>query len=393
MPQCTILYVHSSDEMYGADLILLQLVEHLALRRFRPIVVLPTDVAYDGRLTTALRERNIKTVHLKTAILRRKYLTPWGSAIYLWRLVMSTVSLVRLIRVESVDIVHSNTTAVTPGALAAWLTGKPHIWHVHEIIVHPRILWRLTSWLLPRLSNRVVAVSEAVCDHLCAGDRFNEKKSIVIHNGIDLKRFANLGGGRRVRDEWKVAPEQLLIGMVGRISHWKGQDYFLEVASLVSKNHPEAHFAIVGTTFPGQEKLIDHLKLLSADLGLSAVVTFAGYRSDIPAVLDALDVFVLPSTLPDPFPTVLLEAMATCKPVVANAHGGSIEIIEHEVTGLLVRPDSPEEMAAAINRLLDKPSQRLAMGQRGRERLISAFSLESYVANWQKLYENLVCAN
>jgi len=387
----TILYVHSSDELYGADLILLQLVERLDKTRFRPVVVLPTDVPYKGLLTAALRERQIKTVHMKTAILRRKYLTPYGFVLYLLRLILSTISLAHLIRQEDVDIVHSNTLGVIPGALAARLTRKPHVWHVHEIIVHPGFLWRLTSWLLPRFSDQVVVVSGPTRDHLCAADKRNAEITTVIHNGIDTSRFDAMSGqGQQVREEWGVAADQPLVGMVGRISHWKGQDYFLKVAGTVAEQHPAAHFAVVGGTFPGQERLVNDLNRLAADLDLIGRITVSDFRTDIPAVLDAFDIFVLPSILPDPFPTVVLEAMAAGKPVVANAHGGSIEMVEHGATGYLIEPDRPDLFAKAIGDLIEEPEKRQAMGQRGRERRKALFSLGPFVEKWTAVYDELV---
>ncbi len=387
----TILYVHSSDEMYGADLILLQLVELLDKERFRPIVVLPTDVPYEGLLSAALQKRNIKTVHMKTAILRRKYLSPLGLLLYLYRLVWSTIALMRIIRREKVEIVHSNTLAVIVGALAARVMRRPHVWHVHEIIVHPNVLWRLTSWLLPRLSDRVVVVSGPTRDHLCKAEQRNAEITTVIHNGIDVERFdAKPGLGLRVREEWGVLPEQPLVGLVGRISHWKGQDYFLHVAELVTQRHPEAHFALVGGTFPGDENLVELLKALVERLHLSSNITISDFRTDIPSVLDAFDIFALPSTLPDPFPTVVLEAMAAGKPVVANAHGGSIEMVEDGVTGYLVKPDRPEEMANAIETLIEHPQERQEMGREGRRRLTTHFSLESFIVNWTALYDSLL---
>lgn len=387
----TILYVHSSDEMYGADRVLLQLVDLLDKQRFRPIVVVPNDVPYQGQLSQALCEREIETVQMKTAVLRRKYFTPYGMLVYLWRLIVSTLALVSLIRRESVSLVHSNTSAVIPGALAARLAGRPHVWHVHEILVRPGALWRFTSWLLPRLSDRVVAVSGPARDHLCAGDRRNEEKAMVIHNGVDVSAFTQDDRpGQAVRQEWGVQPNQPLVGMIGRVSFRKGQGYFLKTVALVAKSHPGARFALVGGTFPGQEYLANDLEELILQLRLDSSVILSDFRSDVPAVLDAYDVFVLPSTQPDSLPTAVLEAMAAGKPVVANAGGGSIEMVEHQVTGLLVQPDRPEEMAAAINRLLDDPEERQNMGQCGRERVKTFFSLETFAANWMTLYDTLI---
>jgi len=386
----TILYVHSSNEMYGADLILLQLVERLNREHFRPIIALPTDIPYQGLLREALHKRNIKTIHLNLAILRRKYFTMTGVILYAWRFIKSTFSIIQLIRSERVDIVHSNTIAVIPGALAAFLTHTAHIWHVHEIIVHPRFLWRLTSWLMPRLSTKVVTVSEQTREHIIAGNRQNAEKAVVLYNGIDLSRFmVNDGRGQKVRREWGIETSQTLVGMVGRISEWKGQDYFLQIAQLISKSYPSVRFAMVGGTFPGQEHLLADLKEKIMRFQLTDLVMLSDFRLDIPAVLDAYDIFVLPSTLPDPFPTVILEAMAAGKPIVANAHGGSVEMIEHQVTGLLVKPGQKDEMVSAIEYMINNPFESKEMGRRGRERMREKFSLDAFITNWINLYDTI----
>ena len=292
-----ILYVHSSDEMYGADQMLFYLAAGLDRIHYTPIIVLPSDVSYQGLLSQALNEKGIKPIHLKVAVLRRMYFNPLGMLKYLWLLVQSTLALIRLIKKEGVDIVQTNTVAIIPAALAAMLPGRLHIWHVHEIIVQPRILWRFTSWLIPRLSDVVVANSCATRDHLISGNSQNRRKTTVIYNGIEVNRFSNSSGqGSHVRAEWGIEPGQSLVGMIGRISHWKGQDYFLKVAGLVAASHPDVRFAIVGGTAPGQEHLLEEYKTLAKELNLSHLIHFSDFRSDVPAVLDAFDVFDLPST-------------------------------------------------------------------------------------------------
>lgn len=386
----TLLYVHASDEMYGADYILLQLLDQLPRALWRPIVVIPTDIPYERLLTKELQARGIEVVHYPTAILRRKYFTPLGLLHYGWRLIASTLFLLRLIRRERVCLVHSNTAAVLPGALAARLSGTPHIWHIHEIITRPRFLWKITSWLIPRLSRQVVAVSTPTRDHLCAGNRLNEKRAIVIHNGIDLRRFTKQHPATlAIRQGWNLTPENVLVGMVGRFSHWKGQTHFLRAAALVAQAHPAARFALVGGVFPGQEGLVTQARQLAVDLGLAEKVIFSDFRNDIPAVLMAYDIFVLPSTEPDPFPTVVLEAMAAGRPVVANAHGGSIEMVRDKETGYLVDPGDSSAMADAISRLIGDESDRRQMGAAGHARLQECYSLETFSTKWIRLYEQM----
>lgn len=376
--------------MYGADVVLLQLIGGLDSRQFRPVVVLPTDLAFDGRLSAALRDRGVQVLFTNLAVLRRSYFHPLRFPRYLWRFFCSVLWLLFLIRRERVAIVHSNTLAVIPGAVAARLNGTPHVWHIHEIITRPRVLWRLTAWLAGHLSSMNVAVSAPTRTHLVAGYGGNASKTIVIHNGIDTQRFdASRGTGEQLRGEWDIAPDQVLVGMIGRFSHWKGQDYLLRVAQQVLAQRSHVRFAFVGGTVSGQTSVFDNFVNSVSRLGLQDRVVISGYRSDVPTVLDAYDVFVLPSILPDPLPTVVLEAMSMGKPVVANAHGGSIEMVVHGTTGLLVDPDNVEEMSAALLLLIDYPAVRQWMGARGREHLESSFSLDKFIERWSLLYEGL----
>jgi glycosyltransferase involved in cell wall biosynthesis len=388
-----VLFVHSSDEMYGADRILLDLARHLDRDRYAPLVVLPTDVHREGLLTRELREHSIPTWGLDVAVLRRRLSTARRAPVFLARLAASSLALSRLIRRESVDVVHSHTAAVLPGAFAARFTGRPHVWQTLEIIVEPRVVRRSLAWLMPRMSAAVVAASGPTYDHLCACDPLNRVRARVLRYGIDASRIeAGSGGGARLRREWGIGPDVPLVGVVGRVSTWKGQDYFLEVARRVLATRPGARFAIVGDTFDARSPLVQDLKAQASRLGVQDAVVFAGYRSDIPAVLDALDVFVLPSTLPDPFPTAVLEAMAAARPVVANAHGGCVEMLVHGSTGHLVAPGQPDAMAAAIGELLDDPGLRARMGAAGRERVRSTFTLASYVDGWMGLYDEVLPA-
>lgn len=386
----TILYVHSSDEMYGADLILLQLIAGLDRQRFRPIVVLPVDLAFDGRLSAALRALGVPVWHTSLAVMRRSYFHPLRFPGFVVRFVFSVAWLLNLIRREGVGIVHSNTLAVIPGAVAAWLSGTPHVWHVHEILTRPRFLWRLTAWLAAHLSDTNVAVSGPTRDHLVAGDGGNAAKTVVIHNGLDPARFdASKGAGAAIRQVWGVGADEVLVGMVGRFSHWKGQEYLLQVAQRVLAQRQQVRFAFVGGTVAGQEARYDDFVNEVARLGLTGRVIASGYRSDVPAVLDAYDVFVLPSTLPDPLPTVVLEAMAMGKPVVANAHGGSLEMVSQGESGLLVEPHNAGLMAAALLLLIDYPALREWMGANGRRRLETDFSRAQFAEQWALLYEGL----
>jgi glycosyltransferase involved in cell wall biosynthesis len=386
-----ILYLHSSDELYGADRSLLQLVTGIDRTRYTPLVILPDDLPYDGELRRALAAENIDVRLADLGILRRKYLTPFGLLRSAVRLLIAVIMLVRLIRREQISLIHSNTTAVIAGAPAALLTGTPHIWHVREMVARPRLLRRLTAFLTAYAATQVIAVSGPVREHLIAGNRRNARHTLVVHNGVKLERFAAAAGsGAAVRAEWQIAADQPLIGMIGRVSRWKGQLFLLAAVERVAALRPQARFAFVGSPAPGHEAVMQELTARVAAAGLNDRVIISEYRSDVAALLDAFDLFVLPSIEPDPLPNVVLEAMAVQRPVIATAHGGSLEMVADGVSGLLIAPGDVAALADAIVRLIDQPATRAQFGLAGRARVETLFALPGRLAWWNEFYGKFV---
>jgi glycosyltransferase involved in cell wall biosynthesis len=178
--------------------------------------------------------------------------------------------------------------------------------------------------------------------------------------------------------------------MAARISPWKGQDIFLRAAAKIIKRFPDTAFFVVGDVFPGNEHYRDQMLALISELGIGGSVIAPGYRSDLPQIMAAFDVFVLPSTLPEPNATVLLAAMGMGKPVVATATGGTLETVLDGVTGTLVPPDQPDRMAEAIMDLLKDPQKRKEFGEAGRARQEAVFSIETYARQIQDYYSDIL---
>lgn len=149
------------------------------------------------------------------------------------------------------------------------------------------------------------------------------------------------------------------------------------------------HFIIVGDAFPGNEHLVDELIHDINEMGLNTDVSYLGYRMDIPEVLHSLDIFVLPSILPDPLPTVILEAMAASKPVVATAHGGALEMVVAEKTGSIIPWDDEVEASKVLMKLVSDPGLRKKMGEEGRKRVFEKFSKESFESKYISLFEKI----
>ena len=383
-PPPGVLFAHAGAELYGADRVLLELAAGLKARGHALQVVLPGP----GPLHDELARVGVATQQRNLGVLRRRYFTPLGLMNRLCRVLRAAFYMRRLIRAHGLAIVHSNTTAVLAGALAARLARVPHVWHVHEITTRPRWFAKGMALCVGLLSQRAVFVSAASRDHLCALSPRVRDKALVIHNGIDTARaLAGRRGVLRAECGWRE--DHCVVGMLGRINWWKGQAALLACAARLLPGDAGLRFIMVGGTFDGDNRVRDELLASIAQQGLSGRVVVQDFRNDVGNVLADIDIFVLPSTEPDPFPTVVLEAMAAGKPVVAFRHGGVCEMVDDGVSGILCAPVSADEMVAAIQRLAASPALRAQMGQAGRERLQRLFTRDAFIDRFAALYEEL----
>lgn len=184
-----------------------------------------------------------------------------------------------------------------------------------------------------------------------------------VHPGSPVERIvARKGHGAAIRAElgWEANP---VVGIVGRLQPWKGQDVFLRAAALVAERHPQVRYIVAGGAILGWEgDYPDELRRLARELGLAQRVHFSGHQDDVYPWFDALDV-VVHASLGEPFGLVLVEAMALAKPLVATAAGGPLEIVEDGVSGLLVPPGQAEPLAAAVSRVLDDAELAARLGE------------------------------
>ncbi len=385
-----VLYMNSSNELYGADRSLLRLVTSLDKNYFRPYVFLPNDLPYEGLLSNEFDKIGIPYQKFPLAVLRRKYFNISGLISLLYRALISSAYLYRFSQKQDMHLIHSNTSAVLTGAFASQLLRIPHIWHVREIMIDHNWLGRFVAGYLYLFANKVVAVSGPVKDSLVAALPHLERKIVVIHNGIDITPFQRSDHAKvfQLRQEWVGDEDVPIVGMIGRISSRKGQDYLARAIAKITPSYPNIRVVFVGGYLPGEEwRKADLYKFIS-NQGIQNQVRIEDFRQDIDLVLSAFDIVVVPSILPEAFPTTVLEAMAAGKPVIATAHGGVIEQIENGITGLLVSPKDPCDMSSAIEHLISNRDDRLRMGQAGRERVLRNFTVERYVNDIQSLYSN-----
>jgi len=389
LPQ-NILVVHNNNDFYGAEKVLLELLSRLDRSRFVPIVVLPTDTRHINRLSPELEKLNIECCFIPLGVLRRKYFKLQKLPRFGFEVLAGVRQLVRLIRKRNIALVHTNTNTILASPLAARLTRVPHIWSIHELMVEPATVRSALHYMIPRFSTRVVTVSQAVREHMLKDAAKFADRFTFVRGAIDVEPFLNAKGRARVRGEWGVKDDEVLIGMVGRVTRWKGQSIFVQAAKHIAERHPEVKFAAVGGVFDTEKFYMDRFRKEVQEAGLENKLTINDFRADMPDVFAAFDIFVLPSILPEPFGLVVIEAMASGKPVVATAPGGPSETVVDGETGFLVPPSDASAIARAVEVLLADPQKRISMGDAGRCRAREVFSLPRYVTEFEELYDALL---
>lgn len=386
-----ILFVHNSNDLYGAEVILLNLIRNLDPHQFSAMVVLPEDMRHLNRLSARLEQEGVPYLFLPLGIVRRKYLTPFGLLQYLWNLIVGTMDVCRLIRRQKIDLVHSSTLTVLSGGIAARLTGKPHLWHIHEISQAGSGLRRMLHGAVRRLSTVIVTVSNAVSSHILKDEPKAAGKIKTIYNGIDLAPYANSVNDGRVRKELDIPQDAIVVGMVGRVSRWKGQAVFVEAARQVLEVRPNLYFVAVGGVFDDEHHYMESLQKMVSDYRLDHF-RISDFRQDIPAVMASFNLFVLPSIKPDPFPTVIIEAQAAGLPVIGTACGGVPEMVAPDGAGTLVSPGDAEQLAAAILSMIDDSAGLKKLGALARVHALRTFQVSRFVGEFEQMYREMLRA-
>lgn len=294
--------------------------------------------------------------------------------------------LFKLLKKGNFVVIHSHLFhANVIGRIVGKLARIPIIISVEHNPIAEGTLRHLVDKLSAVSADKVIAVSEAVRKFTVNQVGIESMKVLTIYNGVDLSekhpaRIDILERKKRIG----IDPLRPVVGTVSRLDEMKGAEYFVRATAKVRAENPATLFLIVGD---GPERA--ELEQLAQRMNIAESLILTGYRADIPEVLSTIDLFVLPS-LYEGLPTAALEAMAMAKPVIATHVGGTPEVVEDKVTGLLVPPRDPEALAEAIITLLQDRERAKAMGRAGRERVERYFSVERMVQQTEALYEELI---
>ncbi|HUN62528.1 MAG TPA: glycosyltransferase [Candidatus Sulfotelmatobacter sp.] len=292
--------------------------------------------------------------------------------------------LVRFIRKEQFDVVHSHDLWANLIAVpAARLAGAPLVFSSQRDLAH--LYWYTPSRLkvisrIHRWADGVIVNSAAVKDMVQHRFLVPAARIHLVHNGIDFERFSSAHADRKQILPMLEGPEKLFLTVANMHSAVKGHFELIDAAKSVVASHPEARFVLVGD---GTER--ENIENSAKQTAVHSFFLFLGQRHDIPDLLSCCDVFVLPSRA-EGLPNSILEAMAAGLPVVATSVGGIPEIIEDQITGILVPPQDPDALAGALLKMLGNHGLAGEIATAGRRRARERFSFERAVAELRSIY-------
>lgn len=387
-----ILFVSHDSSLYGAQLSLVGLLESLDRNRFDPLVVAP----YEGQMTEAMCALNISFRILPIVHWIAAAKAAESSWIHRVRTFTSGLrgrvwAFAHLIERNDIDIVYTNTVTCLEGALAAKITGRPHVWHLREQVkgnsqLRSMVPAFLIPWIVHSLSWRTLVNSR----HLYRA-YYNYpfgRKLGVVYNGVDPVKFDldRTEASCSLRAELGLPLNYKIVVIIGSIIPRKDLLLFVDAASHLVSSVPDVAFLVVGEGPSGYRQLVQNRV---QEHGLDKNFRFVSWRHDIPKVLAGVDLLVIAAE-EEPFGRTVIEAMAAGVPVVSTRCGGPEEIILNEITGLLIPSRKSSEMAEAIKRILSDPEFATNLVKAGKDRLNQKFTLQAYADNVQSELEAVI---
>ena len=377
-----ILFYNHTGQASGAERLLLMVLARLDRQRFQPVVVCPRDGALMELAAELAPVAPVESLQARFTWRLDHFIS------YLRSFLLVIHSFRQNVLSIKPDLIHANSIRAGLVATAATLgLGTRVVWHLHDLLPRHPLSSVIRAFAFLSRRSQMIAVSQAVAD-VFIGVFFPLKKRVrTILNGIELEKFQPSPTAREeIRQELQLGETELVIGIVGQLTPRKGQLSLIRAFAEVLTQIPRATLLIVGSPlFNRDEEYAALLTKTAQELGLTERVRFTGPRSDVAAVMQALDLVVVNSTA-EPFTLVALEAMACGTPILAAISGGVPELIDHGKNGWLIPQGDDRALTNAIVHLGGHPDIRHAMSEQGKRHMAAHFSAERYLDELQAFY-------
>lgn len=400
-----ILFICHDGDLYGSQQSLNLIVRHLPGQAYQCFV----SLARSGPLQKILES------YPNTVVLRHRRLqwvkhdprTFWQRAGDLLNLIVAafprTLQLFNTIKKHKINVVHTNSTVSLEGALAAALAGVPHVWHIREMFMeespkfHMVLGRRISRYLIDRLSDQVLCISEAVLDQFEHYADQDPGRYHVVYNAME---FSGLGAMTSLSDPQQAImrslslrtlnlPENKVfrIGYIGRLSEGKGFHELLQAVIMLHQRQIFPELIVAGNFVDDAYK--QRIERMIRDAGIANSVRFLGYREDLVPVYEVIDILVVPSRN-EPFGRVVIEAMAHGVPCIGADSGGIPEIIEPEVTGFLYPTGDPAALSAMLEELMVAFWKLDTIRQNARRMVYERFNIETQIRTLDECYRSVI---
>jgi glycosyltransferase involved in cell wall biosynthesis len=311
-------------------------------------------------------------------------------AVNYYRLVMSpTIKCALYLRKNKIDLIHlNNTTEIQSTWLVASAILKiPCVCHQRGYLTNPAK--KVTDGY-----SHVFAISKQIKNQLIENNSKIKDKISVIYDGIDTRQFPDsvTRSSQQTRDDIEVVPDTFLITMVGNIKRWKGQAVVLNALKILKESESQFMCLFVGGVSDNKDDMIYKRELIDFvdKNNLAQCVKFSGVRKDVADIMNASDLILHASITPEPLGRVIFEAMALGKVVIATKHGGPVEIIDDQINGFLVQPNSPESIAAQVRQIMSDNELAQRIGDEARRHVKNKFDINRTVGQIESVYETLL---
>ena len=341
-----ILIFHSSNDLYGASKILLQVINQLKKNGYETHIFLP----YKGPLDKLFYDKKIKTTYLNFGVLRRKYFSPIGLLNRVFKIFFSVIKIARYVKQNNIDLIYTNTSIILASGISAFLCKVPNYVHIHEI-PNNNFYSRIIGFYISRFSSKIIVVSKSVKSHW---SKYISKPLTLIYNGIPKTKIQRIE---------KSPSKNIKFLTIARLLPYKGHKFIIEIANNLKRKNIDLEFIFLGDSFKGYESYEKELKLMTKDLGIEKNISFKGFDPNISKYLNQSDFLLHGAIDPDPLPTVIFEAIQHELPVISTCIGGPIEILDNGNGGLLIPVDdafkASDEIAKYIfnKKLVEKKKQ------------------------------------
>ena len=374
-PAKRVLLLHSSNDMYGASRIVLQVIDVLIKAKYEVYVILP----YEGVLNKVITEKGASCITYNLGVFRKKYMNLKGLYNRFLKIKKAKNYITNYIDKHHIDLLYTSTSVIISGGLAAKISGIPSISHIHEIPTANKPYEMFSGLFVRYFFKKVIVVSNSVSKHW--QPYLKKHQLLKVYNGIIFPvskppYFTKSKIGQNIT-----------ITSIARLIPYKGHKYFIEVAKELFKINNQYQFLIVGDTFPGYEPYEEELKTLVSENDLHQKIHFLGYRTDVEAILAKSDLFFHPSIAPDPLPTVLFEAIKMKVPLAATELGGAVEILDNGNCGLLVPLNNAKKVANLINDYLKDEKLKILNIEKAVEHTNKHFSPTQFNKNILDIFE------